>query len=86
MWLPPPVQAVFYFLWGHLLTAWSFYFAAGAREARPAVLLAVIWVIISGFTANLVLVQYVERGPLAVARALQFIPSFGLFRGGWRRS
>ena len=42
------MQAVFYFLWGLLVTSWTFYFSALWKEARPAVLLAVIWVIISG--------------------------------------
>ena len=46
-----------------------------------AVLLAVIWVIVSGFVANLVLVQYIERGPDWLATLMEFIPSFGLFRG-----
>ena len=44
----PCSQATFYFLWGLQLTGWSFYFSALWDEARPAVLLAVIWVIISG--------------------------------------
>jgi hypothetical protein len=39
---------VFYFLWGLLVTSWTFCFSALWGEARPAVLLAVIWVIISG--------------------------------------
>lgn len=75
------VQAVFYLLWGNLLASFSFYFAALQREARPAVLLAVIYVIITGFVANLVLVQYVEQGPRIVADLLQLLPAFGLFRG-----
>lgn len=46
-----PFQATFYFLWGLALTSWTFYFSALWREARPAVLLAVIWLIISGWAA-----------------------------------
>lgn len=45
-------------------------------------LLAVIWVVISGFMANLLLTQYIEQGPQVVATLSQFIPSFALFRGG----
>ncbi|EFN55401.1 hypothetical protein CHLNCDRAFT_23609, partial [Chlorella variabilis] len=45
------LQATFYFLWGLALTSWTFYFSALWREARPAVLLAVIWLIISGWAA-----------------------------------
>lgn len=45
---PSVPQAVFYLAWGLCLTSWSFYFSALWEEARPAVLLCVIWVIISG--------------------------------------
>jgi hypothetical protein len=31
--------------------------------------------------ANLVLVQYIEQGPLWLAQLLQFVPSFNLYRG-----
>lgn len=46
--LDTALQAVFYFLWGLQLTSWTTYFSALWSEARPAVLLAVIWIIISG--------------------------------------
>ncbi|KAL4428467.1 hypothetical protein ABPG75_002556 [Micractinium tetrahymenae] len=75
------LQAVFYLLWGLCLTSWSFYFSALWEEARPAVLLCVIWVIISGFMANLVMTQYIEQGPVLLANLVQLIPSFNLFRG-----
>jgi ABC-type multidrug transport system ATPase subunit len=75
------VQIVFYLLWGNLLASFSFFFAAVMKEARPAVLLAVIYVIITGFVANLVMVQYVEQGPIWVANVMQLIPAFSLFRG-----
>jgi ABC-type multidrug transport system ATPase subunit len=75
------VQIVFYLLWGNLLASFSFFFAAVMKEARPAVLLAVIYVIITGFVANLVMVQYVEQGPIWVADVMQIIPAFSLFRG-----
>jgi hypothetical protein len=75
------VQFVFYFIWGNLLASFSFYFASVQREARPAVLLAVIYVIISGFIANVVMVQYVEQGPPMVVNLMQVMPSFALFRG-----
>ena len=41
-------QAVFYFVWGLSVTSWTFYFSSLWEEARPAVLLSVIWIIISG--------------------------------------
>ncbi len=75
------VQIVFYLLWGNLLASYSFFFASVMKEARPAVLLAVIYVIITGFVANLVMVQYVEQGPIWVADVMQLIPAFSLFRG-----
>ena len=75
------VQIVFYFLWGNLLASFSFYFSAIMREARPAVLLAVIYVIITGFVANLVIVQYVEQGPAWIADLMQMLPAFSLFCG-----
>ncbi|KAL4858934.1 ABC transporter A family member 5 [Chlorella vulgaris] len=75
------LQAAFYILWGLAITSWTFYFSALWNEARPAVLLAVIWVIISGFMANLVMVQYIEQGPPWLAQTLQVIPSFNLYRG-----
>ena len=75
------VQFVFYFLWGNLLASFSFYFGAWMKEARPAVLLAVIYVIITGFVANLVVVQYVEQGPKWVVESMQLLPAFALFRG-----
>ena len=42
------LQAVFYFVWGLSVTSWTFYFSSLWKEARPAVLLSVIWIIISG--------------------------------------
>ena len=70
-----------YFLWGNVLCAGSLSFSAICRQARPAVLVAVIWVIMSGFGANLVLTQFIEQGPSVAATILQIIPSMGLFRG-----
>ena len=70
-----------YFLWGNVLCAGSFSFSAICSQARPAVLVAVIWVIMSGFGANLVLTQFIEQGPSVAAIILQIIPSMGLFRG-----
>lgn len=75
------LQFVFYFLWGNLLASFSFYCSSFGAEARSAVLLAVVWVIISGFIGNLMLVQYIEIGPEWVANVMEIIPAFGLFRG-----
>lgn len=75
------VQLVFYFLWGNQLASFSFYFSSWMKEARPAVLLAVIYVIITGFVANLVIVQYVEQGPAWVSDSMMLVPAFALFRG-----
>lgn len=75
------IQLVFYVLWGSVLSGFSFYFSAWQKEARPAVLLAVIYVIVTGFVANLVLVQYVEAGPPIISTVLEILPAFGLFRG-----
>ncbi|DBA88861.1 TPA: hypothetical protein ACH3X2_000106 [Trebouxia sp. C0005] len=75
------VQIMLYFLWGNVLCAGSLSFSAICRQARPAVLVAVIWVIMSGFGANLVLTQFIEQGPSIAATILQIIPSMGLFRG-----
>jgi len=74
-------QIMLYFLWGNVLCAGSLSFSAICRQARPAVLVAVIWVIMSGFGANLVLTQFIEQGPSVAATILQIIPSMGLFRG-----
>ena len=70
-----------YWLWGNVLCAGSMSFSALCSQARPAVLIAVIWVIMSGFGANLVLTQFIEQGPSVAALVLQIIPSMGLFRG-----
>lgn len=70
-----------YWLWGNVLCAGSMSFSALCSQARPAVLIAVIWVIMSGFGANLVLTQFIEQGPSVAATVLQIIPSMGLFRG-----
>lgn len=75
------VQLLFYFLWGNAAAAFSFYFASWMKETRPAVLLAVIYVIITGFVANLVIVQYVEQGPAWVVDVAMLVPAFALFRG-----
>lgn len=74
------IQIFFYLLWGHVLTAFSFFFASWQVEARPAVLLAVVYVIVTGLVANVVLVQFIERGPAIVSSMLQIIPAFGIFR------
>ena len=70
-----------YWLWGNVLCAGSMSFSALCSQARPAVLIAVIWVIMSGFGANLVLTQFIEQGPSVAASVLQIIPSMALFRG-----
>ena len=70
-----------YWLWGNVLCAGSLSFSALCSQARPAVLVAVVWVIMSGFGANLVLTQFIEQGPSVAATCLQIIPSIGLFRG-----
>lgn len=78
MWM---LQIMLYWLWGNVLCAGSMSFSALCTQARPAVLIAVIWVIMSGFGANLVLTQFIEQGPSVAATVLQIIPSMGLFRG-----
>lgn len=75
------VQLVFYFLWGNMLTGFSFFFASWCSEARSAVLFSIVYVIITGFVANLVLVQYVEQGPKVISDVMELIPAFALFRG-----
>lgn len=75
------LQIMLYWLWGNVLCAGSMSFSALCSQARPAVLVAVIWVIMSGFGANLVLTQFIEQGPSVAATVLQIIPSMGLFRG-----
>ena len=75
------MQIMLYFMWGNVLCAGSLSFSAICSQARPAVLVAVIWVIMSGFGANLVLTQFIEQGPSVAATILQIIPSMGLFRG-----
>lgn len=75
------LQIVLYWLWGNVLCAGSMSFSALCTQARPAVLIAVIWVIMSGFGANLVLTQFIEQGPSVAATVLQIIPSMSLFRG-----
>lgn len=75
------LQIMLYWLWGNVLCAGSMSFSALCTQARPAVLIAVIWVIMSGFGANLVLTQFIEQGPSVAATVLQIIPSMGLFRG-----
>lgn len=75
------LQLTFYFLWGNLLTGFSFFFASWCSEARSAVLFSVVYVIITGFVANLVLVQYVEQGPRVISDVMELIPAFALFRG-----
>lgn len=75
------LQIMLYWLWGNVLCAGSLSFAALCSQARPGVLVAVIWVIMSGFGASFILTQFVEQGPPVVATILQIIPSMGLFRG-----
>lgn len=75
------LQVMLYWLWGNVLCAGSLSFSALCSQARPAVLIAIIWVIMSGFGANLVLTQFIEQGPSVAATILQIIPSMGLFRG-----
>lgn len=75
------LQIMLYWLWGNVLCAGSMSFSALCTQARPAVLIAVIWVIMSGFGANLVLTQFIEQGPSVAATVLQIIPSMSLFRG-----
>ena len=75
------MQVMLYWLWGNVLCAGSLSFSALCSQARPAVLVAVIWVIMSGFGASFILTQFVEQGPSVAANILQIIPSMGLFRG-----
>lgn len=82
LWLQMP----FYWIWGHLLVAWSLYFASWFSSARLAVYLAVVCVIGSGLIANFLLNQFIVQGPEMIAEILQIIPSFGLYRILWEMS
>lgn len=77
------LQIMLYWLWANVLCAGSLSLSALCSQARPAVLIAVIWVIMSGFGASFILTQFVEQGPAVAADVLQIIPSMGLFRGAY---
>ena len=74
------MQIIFYLIWGNVQAAFSLFLASWQREARPAVLLAVVYVIVTGLVADVVLVQFIERGPQTVSNIMEIIPAFGLFR------
>jgi hypothetical protein len=74
-------QLLFYFLWGHVLCAWSFWVASIWAEARQAVLLCMAWIIVSGFTAFFVLTELVQSGNAVLVQLLELVPSFALYQG-----
>jgi hypothetical protein len=58
-------------VWGPALVAWGLWVASVNTRVQPAVLGAILAVVMSGLVANLMLVQFVQYGPSWIAYTLQ---------------
>ena len=68
------------------MIALGFWISSVFRTSKAAVHSTTVWVIGSGLVANLMLSQFVIRGPIWLAKLMQMVPSFGLYRGLWELS
>ena len=68
------------------MIALSFWVAVVWPDSEGAVLSSIAAVIFTGLVANLIVVQFVESGPLWLSTLLELIPSFALFRGLYEMS
>jgi len=75
------VQLVFYLTWGVALLSFGLLFSACFREKKSGTLASILYIIITGFVANVFLVQLIEQDITVLVALLQVIPSFALFRG-----
>ena len=75
-------QFVFYSAWGCILAAQALLISSYSGGARPALLIATLNVITSGFIANSVFTQLIESGnhPGLIV-SIQTIPAMALYRG-----
>jgi hypothetical protein len=75
---------VLYLVWGPALVAWGLWVASVNRRVQPAVLGAILAVVMSGLVANLMLVQFVQYGPSWITYTLQVGAAGRVNRdGGW---
>ena len=75
------VQLVFYLVWGVTLLSFGLFFSACFSEKKSGTLASILYIIITGFVANVFLVQLIEQDITVLVALLQVIPSFALFRG-----
>ena len=76
------MQVVFYTAWGCILGAQALLTSSYSGSARPALLMAIMNVITSGFIANSVFTQLIESGShSALIISIQTMPAMGLYRG-----
>eukprot|EP00890_Picochlorum_soloecismus_P002012 jgi/Picsp_1/2811/NSC_01037-R1_atp-binding cassette subfamily member group ath protein 4 len=75
------VQLVFYLVWGVTLLSFGLLFSSCFREKKSVTLASILYIIITGFVANVFLVQLIEQDITVLVALLQVIPSFALFRG-----
>jgi hypothetical protein len=76
------VQAVFFFLWGLVVTSFGFVYAAFFKDKRSVALSSVFYILTTGFLANVFLVLLIEQDLNVLVITLQSLfPSFCAFRG-----
>ncbi len=72
-----------FFLWGHTLVAFCFFFYSFFSKSRSATTVGYIWVFASGLIGAQVLSSFFRSvdTPRAVVFVLSIVPQFALFRG-----
>ena len=76
------LQIVFYLVYGHVITALSFFFACFFSNARTSLVMMLLFVFISGLVAN-VAIQEIVVSSVKGMWAVQIFPPFALYRGLW---
>ncbi len=76
------IQAVFFLLWGVVVTSFGFLYATFFKDKRSVALSSIFYILTTGFLANVFQVLLIEQNLNALVIALQSIfPSFCAFRG-----
>lgn len=74
------IQFLHYFLHGNLQIALAFFLSSFFRSPKTAAVAGYLWVFISGFITNFLLVNFIQMG-YSWVWALELIPGFSLYRG-----
>ena len=78
----PAVYVLFFFMWGHVLVALSFFMSTFFSRTRAASIVCYMLVFVTGMIAGQLQRRFLEQEDAeGINRAFQIIPAFTLYRG-----